>query len=306
MYSRLFFASSATEVQILDAIVAVLTGIIDVALLNAGVDKVQSFIKADINLGGWQVHDADASGDGSGTAVVLKAPYGNGFPDFKFVHLRVASNQYLFTWDETTHTGTNQTSNTATSEAVRYNLDRQFVVASSARFLFISGRYAADAWGNDDCYLVAEIKPDQLQPWLTPTSGYPAFAVIDMYACIIAGSQEAYVPRLKAPDATDWTGSDATFKIGSIGVSPDDFDNVQYFPEGADTKVLDASGNLIAGRYPFWLVAADKLGSPYGEVKEVTDVGLAPRNLFPAFEVTGNYIAIPITTNGLMLHVPYG
>lgn len=269
MYAKYQYVSGATQANILADLTAILTGETDKANLSAGCDQTNTTITSTI-AAGWTLHDGS-----SGTnKKVIKAPYSGNGAVYKYVELSIDTTAlftaFLYeTFNESTHTGTNITSNGTTTrqQLTLGTTSNKIHLFSSARMIVLLSETTVygDSTHNG-ALVIAEMKP--LCPWNNDTS-YPYPSVCLILPVVWSGTTTAYncyLSRVKNRLNTDLTGASATSTVGSIGGLGSNINSASYFPTGSDAKVYDESGNLKVPRFPLFPVYPAVFTMPLGDI----------------------------------------
>lgn len=294
MYATYYYSAAATQANILSDLVAILTGETDKNNLSASCNKTSTTITATVPAG-WTLHDGS-----SGTnKKVIKALYQGSSTEYKYLEINVYSTtrftvQMYETFNNSTHTGTNKTSNADAT------YDQYLDLTNGGKiYLFANARYCAlvaetASWG-DDSYggiaLATEFSP--LCPW---AAGYPAAALLMTGACFY-GYEGAYLIRAKATTNADvLSGTSYWGTIGDNG----QLTNSYGFPSGVTMKVYDNSNNPFVPFFPIFLMKPATYSMPIGDVSARADIWVAPLSMFNNLEETTKagttYIAVKAYT----------
>jgi hypothetical protein len=299
MYAKYAYTPAATQANIMSDLVALLTGQTNKASLSAGCDQENTEIIATIP-SGWTLHDAAAGTNKQ----VLKAPFSYNGSLFKYLMLDhyVATEITLYgyeTWNEVSHTGTNQTQNLTNNTQRKGNgVAGVFFVFASAKFVALVGTDYT-SWG-DVAYggitIFSEYTRDT--PWSATT--LPHAALIQTGACISQSTGDyAWAFPIKALDKIGnmLTGLDARAQLATIGVilGFNGYATASLFPNGGDYNTKDGLGNELTPLFPMYLVKPNVYGIPLGNFS-VADFWLLPNNVIgnlTTFQYTGlDYIAV--------------
>ena len=145
MYATYSYNTNSTQVNILNDVVAILTGTTNKTTLSAACDQANTEILTTYNSAGWALHDAAAGTN----AVVLKAACDGDSAQYKYVEINTNTAGYILTkmytdWNSSTHTGTNlHTYSTNSTYTQRYSttlIGKLFISSDSTR-LMLYGAY---------------------------------------------------------------------------------------------------------------------------------------------------------------------
>jgi hypothetical protein len=235
----------------------------------------------------------------------LKAAYSGNASVFKYAELSIDTTAFFTaflyeTFNETTHTGTNITSNgTTTRQQINLTTGGKIHVLSSARMIVILSETTVYGDANQGALVIAEMKP--LCPWNDDTSyPYPSVCLILSGVWGSTSAYNCYMSRVKNRLNSDLTGANATSTVGSMCGIGSNITSATYFPAGSDAKVYDGSGNLKVPRFPLFPVYPAVFTMPLGDISVCSDIWLAPSSLLTAFDVVtigaNEYYAIPANT----------
>lgn len=253
MFAKYQYLSGSPSLiaNVLDDIVAIATGTTDVNTLSVSCDKANTTILSTV-AAGWVLHDAASST----TSRVIKAPYVDDPTKFKYLQILFNSSSYLTLncyedFNAITHTGTNVTTN-ANNQYQLINAGCQLYLWIKPRY-FVCVRQCGSSYGDNSSGPTMCVEYSRISPWNTVSSGYPAFAYVNVGYSLAYGGTVS-VPRAKSNTGADLTGTNALCNILSIGATYNSFTNVSEFPSGATAKERNEAGELLASLIPFILV----------------------------------------------------
>ena len=249
MYTVYRYSSGAEEQDILDDIVAILTGETDVSYLSSSCDKPNTTITSTV-AAGWAVHDI-APGYATGVGCVIKAPVADDATAFKYVGLRFIKSTGAFyvyiyeDWDNVAHSGTNG-SNTVSEVGgnqlrVEPNIDDMtrgnFYLSASLRHIALYSYYLSGTthyWGcSTGNAPILVLERTRVTSWDTVANGYPPFIL--------------YYP---GRGVTNGTVSSATAGMRFRSVSGDDVIGNNCIPKLFRFSTTNATSNRRATNTP--------------------------------------------------------
>ncbi|OQY56435.1 MAG: hypothetical protein B6247_04055 [Candidatus Parabeggiatoa sp. nov. 2] len=298
MYAEYEYVENSQKSEILADLVAIFTGESDPSNLSDSCNKANTSIISTVPAG-WTLHDAAASANSQ----VVKAPYVDDANSYKYVEIMLQSRLGLSgyeSFDANSHTGVNKTSNNTTSSGYTQPYSNtqagKFYLLSSARFLVILGEYATYRGDNSQGMIIAA-EYSRTQPW--NMSGFPSFAIL-LSGYGLGGQPMAYIVR-----AMDTLGNDVigdSVYIASEGSSYNDWNSLDHFPQGTDTKVMDATKKRYVPFLPILLVKAKKYSVRLGDFSTISNVWVAPKSLLGQFETItedgDEFIALQANASG--------
>jgi hypothetical protein len=312
MKAKLTYIDGTDRTNLLADIVAILAGETDKANLSANCNQANTDISTAIAVSGWVLHDAAASADSQ----VLRAPHFDNASSFKYVQIHLPSGlnlemQGYEDWDNTAHTGTNQTGNNLTSYEQRVQANGAGIVYiwATARFIAIFGEDAT--LDGDEGYRGPTILAEhsRLPPWNTSTNNMPSFALIHAGFCFGSGLG-VWLIRALSNSGAEKTGTAATAYMTTIGASYNNWQSLTHFPSGPNNNIPDGLGANFTPFFPLYLQKPDTYGVPLGDISSICDIWAAPKSLLGHLEiVTQNsvdYIACQGNNNGMSVLFPSG
>ncbi|MBF0191619.1 MAG: hypothetical protein HQL99_10855 [Magnetococcales bacterium] len=289
------YLAGATAANILDDLVAILTGETNVANLssscNKGLTSIESLIPA-----GWTLHDGAAGAN----AKVIKAPLADDATRFKFVEVNTNTAGSIITkvfedYNATTHAGTNlcYTSDVANSnQRVSTNTAGTIHMFSSARFLMLAGM-ANGQWGSgtnagpSGCF-----ERTRQCAWDTVSAGWPPFLFCNLGdLAATSNGLSAYAPRYMDRVQATLSGLSAPL-YGFTGPFGSDGSNSQLsvfkmFAQlnGIDQRVPDESGGYVTPFFPISFLNYATMPEPYGEISSVCEIWALPQGIAANLDV---------------------
>jgi hypothetical protein len=195
MWAKYSYNASVSQANILNDIVAILTGTTDKTTLSAGCDQANTEILTTYDNAGWTVHDAAAGTN----AQVIKAACQGDANQYKYVEINTNTAGQVFMgfwedWNAGTHTGTNLTNNSKTTGyGQRYStttVGTMYISASSGRVLMYGTSSAGDGTANGGKCTTGVLESGRNYTWCAVGQGYvPAFYLLD--------SSTTHSPRYK-------------------------------------------------------------------------------------------------------------
>ncbi|MBF0340358.1 MAG: hypothetical protein HQL95_05270 [Magnetococcales bacterium] len=289
MFATYNYSANGTQQNVLDDLIAILTGETNANNLSATCNKGATSITATIPAG-WTLHDASA-----GTVTkVIKAPLADDTTRFKYVGI-IADNggsgalqtNVWEAWDAVNHAGTNKAygSDVSNSSQRMSQTSAGKLLVSGTVYLFASARYLLlcsnvnGNWGSpinngpSGCF-----ERSRFCPWDTVAAGYPTFVFINLgdVAASSYGSN-AYATSLIDKNRVAYTGSTASLYVyaGTLGTP---YWLFQWL-NGADQKVPDAGLGFTVPFFPLTLVNNTYMPAPYGEISSLCDVWAIPQGV---------------------------
>lgn len=311
MKARLETNANITPANLLQGIISILTGTLDLTTLPTGFNTAASSLSTSISQAGWTVHDNAASSN----SMVIKAAYSDDATRFKYVEIQVTTNAINVwayeSWDATTHTGTNKTGNTGSSyQYQRLTLSQagRIYLNANNKFFAITSEFGT-SWGDQYSGITLAVEHTRIPSWNTAAT-YPAFAVCFLGE-LMNGAKSCYMPRARKKSGVDALGPEAATYFGSVGISYNQWTQPQSIPTGADAKVLNADGTKTCPFMPIYLTDPQNFSIPLGHLSNA-DIFLAPVNLLANLETvlktgsTSEYMALQTSSNGHRLMLPNG
>jgi len=176
MYTSYVYNTGITAANLLNDVVALLTGETDKNNLSASCNKTLTDINVSARVAGWTIHDASAGTN----AKCLKAPIRDNPSQFKYVVIDTNSAGYLMTklyetWNDVTHTGTNiatDSNSTSYSQPWSAAYPGRIEISASIRHMFFYG-ISNGYWGCVGATCPNGIfERTRLSPWDTVENGY--------------------------------------------------------------------------------------------------------------------------------------
>jgi hypothetical protein len=207
MWAKYAYNANITQAQMLDDLVAILTGTTDKATLSAGCDQANTEILATYDPAGWTLHDAAAGAN----AKVIKAPCQGDAAQFKFVEINTNTAGQVFTglWEsfnETTHVGTNiayQSKSTGYGQLYATTaVGDMYVSASSGRIILYGTSSAGNGPTNRSGQSTGVVEADRGFTWCAVGQGYVPVAYLH-------SNSQIYCSRSKGADGIPATSSNA-------------------------------------------------------------------------------------------------
>ena len=315
MKARLETNANITAPNLLQGIIAMLTGTTDLTALPSGFNTAASTLSTSMAQAGWTIHDNAASTN----SMVIKSPYSDLATAFKYLEIQVTSNAIAFyaheTWDNVAHIGTNKTGNTSSYQNQRLTLSQSGRVHlfASPKMIAIATEfkdsYGNSQWGDQNNGMFLAVEHSRIPAWNLATT-YPAFSICFLGE-LLNGSKSAFMPRARKKSGVDAIGTEAACYISSVGISYNQWANNQSLPTGADAKVLNADGTKTCPFMPIYFTDPVNFSIPLGHCSNA-DVFLAPKDLLANLETvlktgtTQEYIAMQCSSNGHRLLLPNG
>lgn len=295
------YNSGSTQADIVNDIVAILTGETNPASLSSACNEALTSIIATV-ASGWTLHDATAGTN----AQVIKAPYSDNGTDDKFLKIESNATTRLImhgyeNWDAGSNTGTNATGNPTTSEYQYMNSTNggRFYLFASSKFVCIVGEEGTNYGDNSYKGPTLFTEYTRIAPWNVTSENYPSAAIVQLGG-IMAGAKKAYHIKLKDKNGVELTGANAISYGLGIGTQFNGWTNNQYFPMGIDAKVPDHNDDLQIYRLPVYLGDPDDYAIPLGEFSTLADAYMAPGGVLAYQETVDissvEYIAMKVYT----------
>jgi hypothetical protein len=279
---------------VLSDVVAILTGTTDKDTLSASCDKASTTITS-VVAAGWTVHDSSAGTN----AVCIKAPLADNASAYKYVVVDTNTAGSVYTkvyetWSDSTHTGTNLTTGSSSSTAsqrVDYAAGGLLNIGASERYCCLTGTYGTTYGTSNGTYpLTGCYERTRIGPWDTVAKGVPPFLYM-----VSNGLGTEYAPRLLRYDNTSLTTTNATLKIGTIGLTDLTVRPTTY-------NIINENNVQVTPMWPMYVSNTALMNCPYGNISSLCDIWLLPDSVAApgtTFTSSGKtYIVFKGTANG--------
>ncbi len=289
------YLAGAFASDLLDDLVAILTGETLVANLSASCNKSSTSIESVVP-SGWTLHD-EAAGT---NAKVIKAPLADDATRFKYVEINTNTAGAVLTkvfedHNATTHTGSNlcyASDLVSSNQRVSTNTVGTLHIFSSARFLLLASLYSG-LWGSptnsgpSGCF-----ERTRQCGWDTPAAGWPPFLFCNLGdLAATSNGLSAYAPRYMDRARNPLAGSSAPL-YGFTGPFGSDGSNSQLsvfkmFSQlnGIDQRVPDETGGYVTPFYPITFLNYSVMPEPYGEISSHCEIWVLPQGVATNLDV---------------------
>lgn len=319
MFATYIVFDVANSSDIIDDIGKILTGTTDPNLLSSNCNKGSSTIRTDYSNAGWTMHDDTPGGD----SIVVKSLHTGSTTQYKYAKITLSAGYLLMlgyeTWDNVTHSGTNQTSTSYVhSTGCRPflgsdgNSGNLFIYADSM-CLAIQTQDSSGGWGSGGNYLydgfqiLAEY--NRTLPW-NIVDVYPSFAVLST-AALFATYSNYYTYAISPVRIKDKDRNDQTQKLMRGLVRGLTGTYIASIPSGEGSKIPNNNDEMLI---PMWDVIIYSEGSnpsfvDFGDFSNC-HFRIIPKNLLTdlqIFNLNGtNYIALRACRNGTYIfHIAF-
>lgn len=271
MFSKYVYVVGATQANVMEDLVAILTGTADKQLLSASCDKTNTSIDA-TTPAGWAMHDSVAGTN----AKCLKAPLADNANAFKYVVVDTNTlvsgivtvlTKVYETWNAGSHTGTNIAFNsdvTAYNQRVSNTATGAIYIIATPRFLLLASVYQG-TWGSSTnagpsgCF-----ERTRLLGFDTVANGWPTFMFIN-FGEMATSANSAWSPKIMNRAQVVTTGTSASFSCiaGATGMT---VATMMTTFAAIDQRVPDAVYASQVPVYPIYLMNNTTMPAPYGDL----------------------------------------
>lgn len=267
MFARYEYKAGSLVADVVNDIVALLTGTTDVALLSASCIKENSSIISDVTRpAGWELWDAAAVANGK----CIRALNEDG-SSYKYVvvyHNNVSGLQLRLyeSWNASTHVGTNLAyASDNWSSSVALNNGGALFISASVRGIIMQG-YTVGAW---DSGPIAVMEHTRDEPWDTPAFGLPPVVHFGRETTNNSAGMNTDFSAFKARSKNGNSGSDVTGSSAMVWVYGPYYERnvpANLFNTSPRNRARDADFNPV---HAFAKINVCSYGILFGKLHEI-------------------------------------